>query len=240
LQFKTKLVIAADGANSVIRDLANIELNTWEYHHTAIVSTVTFELSHQNTAWQCFLANGPLAFLPLKEENVCSIVWSTTPNHAKELLELNDKEFCLQLTKAFESRLGNIVEATKRFHFPLRMRHAKNYVKNNLVLIGDSAHTIHPLAGQGVNLGLSDAKVLAGVILEALQKNRDYSALHTLRKYERARKTNNVTMLAGIEMIKRLFCSESLLAKKVRGFGLSNVNRLTHLKNFFASYAMGK
>jgi 2-octaprenylphenol hydroxylase len=235
----TKLLIAADGANSLVRDLAGIELTAWDYEHTALVAAVQTELPHQRTARQRFIATGPLAFLPLEDANTCSIVWSTSHEHAKELLALSGEEFCLVLQKAFKHKLGVIKAVDKRYAFPLRMRHAKNYVQSNLALIGDAAHTIHPLAGQGVNLGLLDAVCLAEVILDAAKKNRDFSSHATLRRYERWRKSDNLTMLAGVEVLKRLFASDYASVQSMRHMGLTLTNRTQAIKNFFANYALG-
>lgn len=235
----TKLLIAADGANSYVRDLAGIQLKTWDYEHTAIVATVETELSHQKTAMQQFLTTGPLAFLPLNDANTSSIVWSASHAHAKELMALSDEEFRHALSNAFNNKLGQIKKISKRYSFPLRMRHAKNYVQPSLALIGDAAHTIHPLAGQGVNLGLLDAASLSEVIIEAVKKNKNYSSSSVLRRYERWRKSDNVAMLAGVEVLKRLFANNNPSMKRVRGVGLAMTNRVPLLKNFFTQYALG-
>lgn len=238
--FFATCLIAADGANSWVRDQVGIELKTVDYDQTAIISTVTTEFSHQKTAWQIFLPEGPLAFLPLNDENKCSIVWSTSPDYSKNLLVLDDANFCDVLSEAFENRLGKVVACSKRLHFPLTMRHAKNYVQANLALIGDAVHTPHPLAGQGVNLGLLDAACLAEVMLEAIKKERDFSSYPTLRKYERWRKSDNVAMLTGVGLIKKLFTSEKKSLQTIRQFGLNSTDRIKPLKNFFINYALGK
>lgn len=236
---KTQLLIGADGANSLVRDLANIDIHTKDYEHTAIVTTVETELSHQRTAWQRFLTTGPLAFLPLQNEHQCSIVWSATPHHANELLNQTESDFCKSLGDAFANQLGEIKKITARYHFPLRMRHAKNYVKNRIALIGDAAHTIHPLAGQGVNLGLLDAFVLAETIMQAFAKNRDYSSFAALRKYERSRKTNNLIMLTAVDSLKKLFANPSKTIQMVRSAGMNVTQQLPLLRNFIVNYALG-
>lgn len=238
--FTTKLLIAADGANSWVRDQINIPLKTWDYEHTAIVATVKTAQSHQATAWQRFLTTGPLAFLPLSDSHSSSIVWSTTPTHAQELLQLDEANFKTALTAAFANQLGPVTEVGKRYHFPLQMRHAKHYVQNRIALIGDAAHTIHPLAGQGVNMGLLDAACLVEVIVEAIAKQRDFASLPTLRRYERWRKGDNLAMLAGVEVLKKLFMSDKPSVITLRDFGVNLTNKTAFLKNFFINHALGK
>lgn len=222
-----------------MRDQIDVQMKTHDYNHIAIVTTVQTELPHQATAWQRFLKTGPLAFLPLQNPNTSSIVWSTVPEHANELLAMDEVEFRNALCDAFESRLGGIIQIDKRYHFPLQMRHAKNYVKEHIALIGDAAHTIHPLAGQGVNLGLLDALCLVETVVDAVNKHRNYASMTTLRRYERWRKGDNLAMLAMVEMLKSLFMSDKALVKNFRSFGLNFTDRVSFLKNFFAKYALG-
>lgn len=237
--FSTKLLIAADGANSWVRLQANIALKNNDYEQTAIVATVKTALSHQHTAWQRFLTTGPLAFLPLQEENACSIVWSATHSYAKELLTFSDEQFAEKLTIASEKKLGDIVHVSKRYHFPLRMRHAKNYVVERIALIGDAAHTIHPLAGQGVNLGLLDAAALVEVIMTAINKKRDFASAQTLRRYERWRKSDNLAMLLCVDALKKLFIQQTPFVKNMRNVGLNLTDRFNVIKNILTNYALG-
>lgn len=237
--FTTKLLIAADGANSWVREQIQTPLKTWDYQQTAIVATIKTEKTHENTAWQRFLATGPLAFLPLSDTHRCSIVWSAIPERANELLAQNDEDFRKSLSEAFAYKLGEITEVSQRYHFPLRMRHAKNYVQSRIALIGDAAHTIHPLAGQGVNLGLLDAACLAEVIVEAVNKKRDFSHLANLRRYERWRKSDNLAMLAAVDALKHLFMNDKKSIQTLRGMGLGVTNHLAILKNFFVNHAVG-
>jgi 2-octaprenylphenol hydroxylase len=237
-----KLIIGADGAQSWVRQQMQSPVQQWDYGQHAIVATVQTEYSHQETAWQHFMPTGPLAFLPLcnsqASSSLCSIVWSTTPEHAATLQAINDEDFQQTLTQASEKRLGNILKVSSRACFPLRMRHVKNYVKPNCALIGDAAHTIHPLAGQGMNLGLQDAFALNQVIQEACMSDKDFACLAILRRYERWRKTENTTMVMAMEGFKRLFSNDNSLLSGLRNFGLATVDKQAWLKNFFMRYTI--
>lgn len=234
-----KLVIAADGAHSWTRDQVKIALTTKAYQHTAIVTTVQTELPHQKMARQCFLPTGPLAFLPLMDAHRCSIVWSVTPDYAKNLLALEKTEFLTMLSKTFNA-LGEVIDVEPRHAFELHMRHAKQYVQERIALVGDAAHTLHPLAGQGVNLGLLDVAALVEVIQNAQIKNRDFSSLINLRRYERWRKSNNLLMLTMVEMLKNLFASEKKSLKTLRNAGMQLTDQMQIIKNFLMRYALGQ
>jgi len=238
--FQTKLLIGADGAHSWVRAQMGNTIKTWDYNHTAIVATVKTAMQHQQTARQCFLATGPLAFLPLEENYSSSIVWSTTPKQAKVILALEDEVFCEKLSAAIDNKLGKVTEVSARHHFPLQMRHAKHYIKSHIALIGDAAHTIHPLAGQGVNLGLLDATCLVETVVDAFNKQRDFSSFATLRRYERWRKGDNLAMLAMVDMLKYVFMSENQALRSLRSIGLNFTDSLSFLKKFFINYALGK
>lgn len=237
---KTKLVIGADGAQSWVRETLQIPLKNYDYEQTAIVCNVETEKPHEKTARQIFLKEGPLAFLPLHSPHDCSIVWSAKHEYAKQLLALNATEFAEKLSDAFQYTLGKVTLMSSLKHFPLRMRHVNHYVQDRIALVGDAAHTIHPMVGQGVNLGLLDAVTLAEVITDAFQKNRDFGSFQTLRRYERFRKSETVTMIAMIDVLKHLFSSETKSVKQLRSMGLNFTNRTPWLKNFFAKYALGK
>jgi len=237
---KTRLLIGADGANSWVREKAHIQLSFHNYQHIAIIATVQTEKPHAATARQCFLAEGPLAFLPLADAHHCSIVWSTTPHHAKELLALTDQEFCQHLGTAFNFTLGKIFSTSARIHFPLYRRHAAHYILPHLALLGDAAHTVHPLAGQGVNLGLMDAESLVSTIKQAITQQKDFSHFANLRRYERARKAENLTMMTTIDILQNLFCQKSRLLKQVGHLGMALTNRSSFIKKFLVNYAVGK
>jgi 2-polyprenylphenol 6-hydroxylase len=240
LTLSAKLLIAADGGDSWVRHQALITTQNYSYQHTAIVTSVKTSFPHQKTARQCFLPSGPLAFLPLADEFTSSIVWSTLPQQAELLMGYDDMKFANELAHAFSHRLGDVSLQGPRLSFPLHMRHAQQYIKPRLALIGDAAHTIHPLAGQGVNMGLMDAAQLVDVIANAQTKSRDFASAANLRSYERNRKVDNAILLKAVQSLKNLFASENKLVCQLRNLGLSSVNHLDFLKNFLVSYAAGQ
>lgn len=240
------LVLGADGARSQVRELMGFKLRSWDYQHTAITATLRAENGHDFTARQWFAPSGPLAFLPLRaspeevsEARHVSIVWSQTPEQAERLMTLDDAAFCRELTVASEGALGNIEAVSRRYQFPLTQRHAVDYVQTGVALIGDAAHTIHPLAGQGVNLGFADARVLAEELGRALEQGLSLGGLPTLRRYQRRRKPENLAMMASMEGFKRLFEREELPLRLLRNIGMSSFNQLSYLKNTLIRQAMG-
>lgn len=236
---KAKLIVGADGAQSWIRNQAHIDVMRDDYAQTAIVTTVTTELSHQQTASQVFLPSGPLAFLPLINSNLSSIVWSLPTDEAKTLMALDEQAFKSQLSEAFSHRLGKVTQIEKRFSFPLAKQQASHYVKSRIALVGDAAHTVHPLAGQGVNIGLLDAASLAEIVVEAVRKRRDFASLPQLRRYERWRKADNLPMLSGVDGLKKLFANERQSLQTIRGVGLMLTNKASWIKNIFIRHAVG-
>lgn len=235
----TKLVVGADGAESRVRQLAGIALHSSDYGHSALVANVQCELAHQKTAWQRFIPKGVLAFLPLVAARTCSIVWSAEPADVECLAALDAAEFCRVLGEAFAHRLGTITHVSERAIFPLWRRHAQQYVAPRIALVGDAAHTVHPLAGQGVNLGILDAASLAEIILAAHTKSQDFGMLNVLRRYERWRKGENLIMLNMIDTLKYLFGNDKTFIKAVRTLGINSVNKIGPLKNYLMQRAMG-
>ncbi|WP_181297573.1 2-octaprenyl-3-methyl-6-methoxy-1,4-benzoquinol hydroxylase [Pseudomonas sp. Q2-TVG4-2] len=236
------LVVAADGANSAVRRLAGCETREWDYLHHAIVTSVRCAEPNQQTAWQRFTDDGPLAFLPLQragDPHWCSIVWSVTEQEAQRLMALDDEAFRHALGRAFEYRLGAVLEADPRLCIPLRQRHAKRYVQPGLALIGDAAHTIHPLAGQGVNLGLLDAAVLAEVLLAAIARGAQLGDPRVLGRFERRRMPHNLTMMAAMEGFERLFQADTLPLRWLRNVGLKGIQALPEAKALFVRQALG-
>ena len=239
---RAPLVVAADGANSAVRRLTGTATREWDYLHHAIVTSVRSSQPHQRTAWQRFTDTGPLAFLPLErdgQQDWCSIVWSTTPTEAEHLMALDEDSFCRELERAFEGRLGSVVSADPRVCVPLRQRHAKRYVAEGLALIGDAAHVIHPLAGQGVNLGFLDAAVLAEVLLAATERGERLADVKVLSRYERRRMPHNLALMASMEGFERLFQADQLPLRWLRNAGLKMVDQMPEAKALFVRQALG-
>ncbi|PKH33676.1 FAD-dependent oxidoreductase [Shewanella sp. ALD9] len=233
------VVVAADGANSWVRQQCSIPLTFWDYGHHAIVATVRTELAHDATARQAFLPGGPLAMLPLYDDNLCSIVWSVSPDQAEQLLALDEIEFGKALTAALDGRLGMCQVISERQSFPLRMRYARHFARHRLVLAGDAAHTIHPLAGQGVNLGFLDAASIIETFTELHEQGKDLGEYSHLRALERWRKAEAMEMIATMEGFKRLFAGSNPLKKAMRDIGLTLVDNVAGLKTVFIKQAMG-
>lgn len=234
-----KLVVGADGAHSMLRKQVDIPLTHWDYNHHALVATVKTDLAHENCARQIFTPDGPLAFLPLFEKNLCSIVWSVAPEKALFLKNLSKLEFNKQLTRHFDNLLGQCELQSEIASFPLTMRYARDFAKHRIALIGDAAHTIHPLAGQGVNLGLLDAVSLGQIIIENSEQHKDIGLYANLRFFERWRKTEATQMIASMELLKHLFQGDNPIQKTVRDIALLLTDKLTSVKKLFIKQAMG-
>lgn len=236
------LLVAADGANSAVRQQFDFPTREWDYGHSAIVTTVQTEQVNRQTAWQRFMPTGPLALLPLDnggDRHYCSLVWSQESEEAERLMALDDAEFCRELSYASEHCLGQITAADHRFSIPLRQRHATDYVVERVALLGDSAHTIHPLAGQGANLGFGDVAALVDTLTTAAKRDNDLGSLLTLNRYQRQRKPENLTMMAAMEGFKRLFAADNLAVRLLRNIGLSQVDKLKPVKNEIIKQVMG-
>ncbi|MCC4237852.1 FAD-dependent 2-octaprenylphenol hydroxylase [Vibrio anguillarum] len=234
-----KLIVGADGANSWVRQQQDIPLTHWDYGHSALVANVRTVEPHQSTARQVFTPQGPLAFLPMSDPHMSSIVWSTEPNRAQRLLSLSELEFNKILTAEFDHRLGLCEVVGERAAFPLKMRYARDFALQRIALVGDAAHTIHPLAGQGVNLGLLDAASLAQELLTLWHQGEDIGLLKNLRGYERWRKTEAAKMIAAMQGFKDLFEGDNPAKKLIRGIGMQLAGQLPGAKDEIMKRALG-
>ena len=235
---KPELLIGADGASSFVRNSAGITVKSWKYAQTAFVTHLQPEASHQNTAWQRFLTSGPVALLPLSDGRV-STVWTTTPEQAQELCDASEDQMAALLTDATDSVLGHLAVSGPRGSFPLKSQHANRYVLAGLALVGDAAHAVHPLAGQGANLGLADASALARVLTGALADGEYPGDLPVLRRYERARKVANKSMLHFIDGLNRLFSNQSTPLARLRGAGMALFNKSGPIREYAVQVALG-
>ena len=235
----SKLVVGADGANSWLRQQVNIPLTHWDYGHTAIVATVKSEKPHRKIARQTFTPLGPLAFLPLGEPDMNAIVWSTDPNRAELLKIMPESEFNKSLSSEFDMCLGWCELMGERKAYPLKMRYARDFVLERVALIGDAAHTIHPLAGQGLNLGLMDAASLAQEIQRLWRAGEDIGSRANLRPYERWRKAEAAKMATAMQGFRDLFDGDNPLKKVLRGFGMKLADNLPGVKEDIMKRALG-
>lgn len=233
-----QLLVGADGGQSAVRELAGIACHGWSYEQKALVATVLPEKSHAHTAWQRFLGEGPLALLPLPDNRV-SIVWTAHTATSEVRLALSDADFCAELERASEGMLGGFQLLGPRAAFPLQLKFAERYIDPRIALVGDAIHTIHPLAGQGANLGLADTACLAEFLQAAHDRGRAIASRQVLRRYERARKGDNLLMMGAMDGLKRLYGNQSLPLQAIRSGGMGWINDAPWLKNWIARYAMG-
>ncbi len=232
------LVVGADGGASRTRELCGIGRAGWAYGQTAIVAHLRTARPHAQTAWQRFLPDGPIAFLPLADGRV-SLVWTVTREQATELVELEPAEFGRRVTEASARVLGEVTLDTERAGFPLALWHAREYVRPRLALVGDAAHTIHPLAGQGVNLGFLDAASLAEVLARAVEAGEDPTSLRVLRRYARWRRSENALLLGTTDTLNRVFGEKNMGMSAVRRFGLALVASQPLARRMLARRALG-
>ena len=241
-QLHGAVLIAADGANSQLRQQNGFDTVEWDYGHHAIVTTIEIDQPHENTAWQAFGEEGILAFLPLPsvdDKHYVSIVWSVAPEDAEQLVALDEEAFCKRLTYAINRRFNALSITVPRIAIPLRQRHAKQYVQEGLVLIGDAAHTIHPLAGQGANLGFADVSALVPILIKAHQRGEAIGSLKILRRYQRARMLDNIAMSASMEAFKRLFTTQQPIVVQLRNMGMKLCQSSPMIKRQLVAHAAG-
>lgn len=236
---RAKLLVAAEGAESSLRGKLGIAFDGRNYGQRAVVAHVGTERPHESTAWQRFRPGGPLAFLPLADGR-CSIVWSLPENEAARVLALDDEAFRAELGCAFDFRLGAVTSVTPRLAFPLRLRLAERYVAGRCVLVGDTAHVVHPLAGQGMNLGFRDVACLRRVLNEARDRGGDVGAPHVLRRYERERRSENTLAARSFDLIDRVFGSSSMPLAGLRGAALALASRIGPLRSLLSNAAAGR
>ena len=233
-----RLLVAADGAGSPLRERAGIDTHGRDYAQRAVVAHVTTERVHERTAWQRFLPTGPLALLPLADGR-SSVVWSLPEAEARRVQALDDEAFRNELGIASDFRLGPITATTPRAAFPLKLQLASAYHAERFVLLGDAAHTVHPLAGQGVNLGLRDVVELRDTLSAARGEGRDFAATHVLRRYARRRRSEDTIDAYGFDALSRIYAWQSLPFVTARGIGVRLLDRLTPLKRRIAAHAAG-
>ncbi|MFP8967621.1 UbiH/UbiF/VisC/COQ6 family ubiquinone biosynthesis hydroxylase [Pokkaliibacter sp. CJK22405] len=238
-RLQAKVIVGADGAESRVRQLSGIARVDRDYGHSALVATVKTSGTHQYTAWQRFMPKGPLALLPLADPHLVSIVWSSEPEHCRELMALDDDSFCGLLTECSEAVLGTVEAVSERTSVPLKMRHALSYQTDQVVMVGDAAHTIHPLAGQGVNLGFKDVEALLTQWQQAKARKRSPGEARWLQAYQRQRKADNWLTMAGMSGFKHLFGSRQPVLTLARNLGLTWTDQLPLLKRQMAARAMG-
>lgn len=237
-RISARLVVAADGRDSPLREAAGIDAVRWRYPQTGIVCAVKHEVPHRGIAQEHFLPAGPFAILPMTD-NRSSIVWTERNDLAPGILALDDDTFAAELRARFGTFLGEIEVGPTRWSYPLSVVHSKRYIAPRLVLAGDAAHAIHPIAGQGFNIGLRDVAALAEVIIDTLRLGLDPGALTALERYERWRKPDNMMMIGVTDILNRLFSNDITPVRLARDAGLAAVDRATPLKKIFMRHAMG-
>lgn len=233
-----KLIVAADGGNSHVRRQLNIQTTDHDYAQTAIVANITPEKSHRHVAYERFTPHGPLALLPMPD-NRCSLVWTRTPDDAERILQLSDTDFLAELQPCFGKRLGRFVKVGKRNSYPLKLIQAQEQVRHRLALIGNAAHTLHPIAGQGFNLGLRDVAALAQNIVDAFQADNDIGTLPLLKNYAQWRQRDHRQVIGFTNTLVQTFSNRFPPLALTRNLGLLATDVVPPLKHLLARHSMG-
>lgn len=236
-KLQTKLLLGADGANSSVRKLTNIGTTGWQYGQSAMLIHVETEYKQQDITWQQFFETGPVAMLPLSGKQA-SLVWYHNPNEIARLSKLSNTQLTEEIHQVFPKKLGKISVINKA-SFPLTRRHANQYVKPHIALLGDAAHTINPLAGQGVNIGFKDVKALQMTFAKAIGEGRDWSSFEVLKEYEQARRADNLLMMTGMDVIYQAFSHPSKIVKALRNIAIFGAGKTPVLKEKMLAYACG-
>ena len=237
-RLECRLLVGADGAQSWVREATGFETHEVSYQQQAIVANVTCQKAHEHTAWQRFLATGPIAFLPMAQAHLCSIVWSVDNPLAEELMSLPADLLERRIAAAFDYRLGEVELASEVAKFPLFARHSQDYVQERVVLIGDAAHSIHPLAGLGVNLGFVDAAELSQQLIEIINRAGDIGHKALLRPFERKRKAHNHSVQKAMTLLNWGFQQRELAAVMLRSLGMNFIERSSLAKETLIKQAM--
>lgn len=237
---KNNLIVGADGANSWVREQMPIKLTTRSYQQKSIIAVIESELPHDNIAYQKFLISGPAALLPLKNKNHTALVWSADNDISDALMAKTDADFSEALTQALDFKLGKLKMISDRSQFSLTMRHADDYVSDHFALVGDAAHTIHPLAGLGVNLGLMDAACLAQVLIDARDHKKPLNDLRTLRRYARWRKADNTAVICTMRALQEMFAINYPSFNTLRSLSVNAIDQCTLIKSKIMQMAMGQ
>ncbi|HJT43581.1 MAG TPA: UbiH/UbiF/VisC/COQ6 family ubiquinone biosynthesis hydroxylase [Rhizomicrobium sp.] len=237
-EISAPLVIAADGRDSPLRNQMGVQIVGWSYPQTGIVATVEHERPHNGVAYEHFLPSGPFAILPMTK-NRSSLVWTEDKRKAPALLALDEAGFNAELAQRFGAHLGKTRAAGPRWSYPLSFHLARDFVRPRFALAGDCAHGIHPIAGQGLNLGLKDAAALAEVLLDAARLGRDIGALDTLKRYERWRRFDSFALAASTDALNRLFSNDIAPLRHLRDLGLGIVDSIGPARRFFMRHAGG-
>jgi len=239
-KIEANLIVGADGANSCVRKHMQIDTQIRSYQQKSIIAVIESHLAHHHTAYQKFLTSGPVALLPLENQHHTALVWSADHPVSDALMQKTDADFSQALTEALDFKLGKLKVISDRSQFVLTMRHAEEYAVDHFALAGDAAHTIHPLAGLGVNLGLMDAACLTDILTQAREKKKNIGELRILRRYTRWRKTENTNVIYAMRLLKEVFALDTTTSNVIRSLGINTIDQCALIKNKLMTIASGQ